>query len=310
MADGKKLKEIGVPNVEVVTQEQVEEAQKRLIINWYPGHMNRTRKLIAEHLNRVDMVIEMRDARIPLSSCNPMLQQLIQSKPILILLNKADLADPEVTRQWIEKLQTPTQRLLAVSSKEPKIRQKIVAECKKLLKDTSSSYKKSGRSRIRTMITGIPNVGKSTLINTLSSSAKAKTGNKVGVTVDIQSIRVEGGIDLLDTPGVLWPKIEEERQGVFLVAVGSVKDEVVEIYRVAVQLAAFFLENYPDALKTRFGFQELPSSATDLIEAVGKKRGCIKAKGIVDLEQAAFRLLIEFREGRLGQISLDLPQMF
>lgn len=293
--------------VDPLAQEQFTEIENRLIINWFPGHMNRTRRLITEHLNRVDMVIEVRDARIPLSSGNPMLRELIEAKPILILLNKADLADPVITRQWIEKMQTPMQRVVALSSKEPKTRQKIVAECKMLLGGENRFLSQTGRSRIRAMITGIPNVGKSTLINTLSSSAKAKTGNKVGVTVDIQNIRVEGGVDLLDTPGVLWPKIEEERQGVCLVAVGSVKDEVVEIYRITLRLAAFLLKYYPKAVTERYHFKELPLSAVDLVEAVGRKRGCIKGGGVVDLEQAAFRLLTEFREGRLGQISLDRP---
>lgn len=277
--------------------------EERLIINWFPGHMHRTRKLIKANIHRADMVIEMRDARIPGASCNPMLQELIKDKPTLVLLNKSDMADPQATEKWIRSIKHEHRDALAVNSTDPKLRKKIVAACQGLLPD----FNKAGRTRIRAMITGIPNVGKSTLLNTISSSAKAKTGNRPAVTVDLQNVRIPGGVDLIDTPGVLWPKIDADTHGVKLSAAGSIKDSVVDLYRVTVRTGEVLMEHYPQMLMERFKLKELPEDGFGLIEAVGRKRGCLMPGGVINLEKAAACLLTEFREGRIGRITLELP---
>lgn len=276
----------------------------KLVINWFPGHMHRTRKLITKNISYVDMVIEMRDARIPLSSENPLLQELTTNKPSLVLLNKADLADEGVTKEWMQLLKRENRMILAVNSTDPKLRNRIVAACKQLLPD----FNRVGRTRIRAMITGIPNVGKSTLLNTISATSKAKTGDRPAITTDLQNVRVPGGVDLIDTPGVLWPKIETEGQGVRLSAVGSIKDSVVDLYRIAVRVAEILMENYPKELKVRYKLETLPQDGVEMIACVGKKRGCIQLGGVTDLERAALCFLNEFRDGRIGRISLERPE--
>lgn len=279
------------------------EPETKLIINWFPGHMHRTRKLIKSHLSRVDMIIEMRDARSPASTSNPLLAELTNSKPILILLNKADMADPSVTQRWIQALKTKDCAILAVNSTDPKLKKKIVSACRSLLPD----FNRNGRRQIRAMITGIPNVGKSTLLNTVSSSSKAKTGNRPAITKDIQNVRIPGGVDLLDTPGVLWPKIESVEQGIRLSATGSIRDEVVDLYRIAARTVEIIMKNYPQLLMTRFKVAELPDTGDELLEIIGRKRGCLLKGGRLDLDKAAFIFLTEFREGRIGAISLEGP---
>lgn len=286
------------------------EQESPLVINWFPGHMHRTQKLIAAHIKRVDMVIELRDARIPMASCNPLLQQLIGSKPVLLLLNKADLCDEKITPRWIEFLKRENRKVVAISSKEPKIRQKLVVSCKETVPNLQQLLRSSGRKQIRAMIVGVPNVGKSTLLNTLSCSSKAKTGDRPAVTTDIQHVKVESALDLIDTPGVLWPKIQTKQQGVVLCAAGSIKDEVVDLYRVAIETAIILMNRYPDLLIARYKLDELPKRPEELIEVVGKKRGAIGPRGVVDLEKAAFKFLSELRDGKIGKITLEYPEDF
>lgn len=282
----------------------------KLIINWFPGHMHRSKKLIATHLKRVDLVIELRDARIPLSSGNPLLHQLIIGKPILLLLNKADLADEKITSVWVSRLKSENQYVVPVSSKDNKIRQKLVSYCKQAVPNINEILRSSGRKQIRAMIVGVPNVGKSTLLNTLSCSAKAKTGDRPAVTTDIQHVKVYGELDLIDTPGVLWPKIQTRHQGVVLSATGSIKDDVVDLYRIALETAKILMEHYPHLLLERYKLETLASSPEEFIGMVGKKRGLIGAKGIIDLERAALKFLNELRDGKIGKISLEFPQNF
>ncbi len=282
--------------------ELLDEKANRLVINWFPGHMRRTGKLIVQNISRVDMVIEMRDARIPISSENPFLQEMTASKPTLILLNKADLADDGITKEWISYLKRDNRAVLAVSANDPKVQGKIINACKRLLPD----FNKTGRTRIRAMITGIPNVGKSTLLNSIATRTKAKTGNRPGVTTDLQQVRIAGAVDLIDTPGVLWPKIATEAQGIRLSSVGSVKDAVVDMYRIAVALGEILMESYPEELKARYKLADLPENGTKWLEIVGRKRGCLQAGGVIDVERAGNLFITEFREGRIGKISLDL----
>ena len=283
----------------------IEDKSEKLVINWFPGHMHKTRKLIRANISRVNMVIEMRDARIPGSSCNPLLKEIIGDKPVLILLNKADMADAKVTEKWILSLKKERQSALAVDSTDPRLKRKIVTACKQLLPD----FDNSARTNIKAMIIGIPNVGKSTLLNTVSTSSKAKTGNRPAVTKLLQNVRIPGGVDLLDTPGVLWPKIESEGQGVRLVSVGSIKDSVVDIYRITARLAQILIDDYPDLVATRFKIKEMPTSGYEMIEMVGRKRGCLLAGGKIDLDRAAAIFLVEYRDGKIGRMSLESPDV-
>lgn len=280
--------------------------ENRLPINWFPGHMRRTGKLIEENLSRVDVVIEMRDARIPFSGANPFLRRLIRQKPALILLNKADLADERLTAYWVRALSREGQAVVPISSKAASARRKTAESCRRLAADG----KQAGKKRIRAMITGIPNAGKSTLLNLLAGKTKAKAENRPGVTTDLQKIQTDLGIDLLDTPGLLWPKIETEWQGIKLVAVGAVKDSVVDIVRVSLKLAQLLLSRYPQALQQRFKVERLPETPLEWLKTVAEKRGCLRPGGIPDVERAARLFLTEFREGRMGPLSLDFPDDF
>jgi len=289
-------------------------------INWFPGHMRKALNDTKALLPQVDMVIETCDARIPFSSRNPELSSIIANKPRLIVLNKADLADPAKTNRWIESFKKENQSAVAVEATNRKGIDKIAPEAVKLCSEVLARAEAKGRSGrpVRAMVVGVPNTGKSTLINALAGRKVAVTGNKPGVTRDPKWIKTEGRLELMDMPGVLWPKIQSHRMGVCLSAAGSVKDEVNDLLDVAFDTMKMLNELYPDLMEARYGVSsEDFESAEDefgyqdkdyeLFLEMARKKGCIMSGGRVDEERFAKMLLDDFRSGRIGRISLEIP---
>ncbi|MCF1429267.1 MAG: ribosome biogenesis GTPase YlqF [Shewanella sp.] len=276
-----------------------------MAIHWFPGHMHKARKEIAEAMPQIDLVIEVLDARIPYSSENPMVAKLRGDKPCIKLLNKCDLADPEITTQWIEYLEREQGvKAMAVTTLQPAMIKKIPDLCRKLVPERVGQEK-----QLRTMIMGIPNVGKSTIINTLTGRTIAKTGNEPAVTKAQQRINLGNGIVLSDTPGILWPKVDNEASGYRLAITGAIKDTAMEYEDVAMFAAEYFLKAYPDAIKERYKIDELPETNIELLEKIGAKRGAKRAGGRVDLHKVSELLLHEFRSGKIGMLTLETPDM-
>ncbi len=274
-------------------------------INWYPGHMHKAGKEIKQALPKVDLVIEVLDARIPFSSENPMLASLRGDKPCIKIFNKSDLADAAITQQWQTHLEQQNNiKTLALSNHYPdKIRQ-IPDLCRKLLPQRQDSIK-----QIRAMIMGIPNVGKSTLINILAGRSIAKTGNEPAVTKMQQRINLTDDIVLFDTPGMLWPKLTTRQVGYRLAMTGAIKDTAIDHADVAFFAAQYLLVHYPENLQSRYQLDQLPETELEFLETIGKQRGCLGARGLVNLDKIAKILLSEFRAGTLGTISLELPHL-
>ncbi len=270
-------------------------------INWFPGHMHKARKEIAKTMDDIDVVIEVLDARLPQSSENPLVDSLRKGKPVIKLLNKADLADPVITGQWLEFFNAmEAVQALALDTENRKLIKRLPELCKQLV----PSRVAQGRP-VRAMIMGIPNVGKSTLINALMGKRIAKVGNTPAVTRHQQRFMMQGGIALSDTPGILWPKIEDRDSGYRLAASGAIRDTAIEFEDVALFAATFMLESYPLRLMERYKLKVLPDIGEELIGAIGKKRGCLKPGGVVDRHKASEILLIELRGGKLGRISFE-----
>ncbi len=277
-------------------------------LQWFPGHMKKAQRLIEENLKLVDVVIELLDARIPSSSANPMLAEIIKRKPRVVALNKADLADPAKTKAWIAYFKRQGVPAAAVDATKGRGLKQLVALTQELAKPKTDRFvNKGGKPRpARCMILGIPNVGKSSLINRLAGAAKAKTADKPGVTRAKQWIKVAGGMDLLDTPGILWPKFEDPVVGLKLAFTGAINDDIYDREQAAALLLEVLRRDYPERLQERFKFKgEMPEKGLELLEAVGRKRGCLVKGGIVDLEKAQTVVLNEFRAGKLGLVTLD-----
>lgn len=273
-------------------------------IQWFPGHMHKARVQIKETIPKVDLVIEVLDARIPFSSENPMLAELRGETPCLKILNKADLADPELTKVWLDYFS----RLAGVKARatttedRSSIRQ-LTSLCIQML-----PHKGEGKT-ITTMIAGIPNVGKSTIINILANKKVAKTGNEPAVTKGQQRINIGNGVTLLDTPGVLWPNVENINSGFRLATIGSVKETAMDYADVGFFAAGFLLKNYPQRLSERFAIDPLPDTEIEFIEALGRKRGCLGKAGMVDIDRASKIFVTELRSGKLGPVTLETPEM-
>lgn len=276
-----------------------------MAINWYPGHMHKANKDMTKVLPEVDLIIELLDCRLPYSSQNPSIARLGANKPCIKILSKSDLADPEVTRQWQAYFEQEAlvKTLLTTLEQADKAR-KLVQLCHKLA--PARSRKKPS---ILAMITGIPNVGKSTLINAVAGRAVAKVGNEPAITKGLQRTRLDSGITLLDTPGILWPKIHNENSGYRLAAAGSIKDTATEIEDVAFYLAAFLMQSYQDLLIERYELSAIPDTELEFLELLGARRGCLRAGGRVDMEKVSAILVNEFRSGKLGNITLETPDM-
>ncbi|GAA5316705.1 MAG: ribosome biogenesis GTPase YlqF [Candidatus Pelagadaptatus aseana] len=276
-----------------------------MAIQWYPGHMHKAQKQIKEVLPQVDLLIEVLDARIPFSSENPAIATLRGDKPCIKVLSKTDLADPEMTRQWQEYLeQQKNVKTLGITTEEPGKMKGLIDLCRKMLPEKDQGY-----STIHTMIVGIPNVGKSTLINTLAGKTIAKTGNEPAVTKGQQRINLGNGIMLLDTPGILWPKVENDKSSYRLAASGAIKDTAMEYDDVAFFLADFLLQYYPELLKQRFELSELPATELEFLELAAARRGCLRPGGRTDLHKISEILINELRSGTLGRITLETPEM-
>nr|MDT0251691.1 ribosome biogenesis GTPase YlqF [Endozoicomonas sp.] len=276
-----------------------------MAINWYPGHMHKAKKEIREVIPKMDLIIEVLDARLPFSSENPMVQSLRGNTPCIKILNKSDLADPVVTRQWVEHINsTSGMRAIAVNLKQPDKIRSILDMAPAMVPERNLDV-----SQLKAIILGIPNVGKSTTINILASRTVAKTGNEPAVTKQQQRIKLPNNIVLLDTPGFLWPKLEPEECGYRLAISGAIKNTVIEFEDVAMYLAEFMMKQYPDALRQRYQLREIPETGIELFDMIGQRRGCMRRGGIADTHKVAEILINEFRDGQLGRISLETPEM-
>jgi ribosome biogenesis GTPase A len=275
------------------------------MIQWYPGHMHKASKAFREILPQVDVVIEILDARLPGSSTNPMLAQLRRDKPCIKLLNKSDLSDPAILAEWIDELEQPQQVRTLVCSSSDNVHSSLPDLCRALLP------KRVNRSAmIYAMIAGIPNVGKSTLINRLAGRSIARTGNEAAMTRLQQRIEISPELTLIDTPGMLWPNIENEASGYRLAATGAIRDTAIEMQDVASFIAEFMLESYPERLRQRYDIDSLPGSEIEFLELLARKRGCLVSGGHVDLEKVSRLLISEFRAGDLGGICMETPAGF
>ena len=276
-----------------------------MAINWYPGHMHKANKDMTEALPQVDLIIELLDCRLPYSSQNPAIAKLGQNKPCIKVLSKSDLADPEITARWQAyfEREASVKTLLTTLDQTDKA-QKLLPLCHKLVPN-----KPKASSNILAMITGIPNVGKSTLINAVAGRKVAKTGDEPAITKGLQKIKIGEGIVFLDTPGILWPKIHNENSGYRLAASGAIKDTATDVDDIAFYLSNFLLQHYPQLLMERYELESLPASDIEFLELLGARRGCLRAGGHVDLEKVSSILVNEFRAGTLGHITLETPDM-
>lgn len=277
-------------------------------IQWFPGHMHKARKEIEEVIPQIDVIIEVLDARIPFSSENPMIAQLRGEKPVVKVLNKRDLADPKMTEQWITHLEKEQGvKAIAITTQHPQEVHQILELVRKL-----APHREEIGKNIRTMIMGIPNVGKSTIINALAGRTIAETGNQPAVTRRQQRINLQNGIVLSDTPGILWPKVENPHSGFRLAATGAVKDTAMEYDEVAFYTVEYLAQEYRDRLIDRYQIDDEAEELTsDLawMEAIGRKRGALRAGGRIDLHKVSEILLHELRQGTIGHITLEKPEM-
>ena len=264
------------------------------IVHWFPGHMAKATRMITEYIKKVDVVIELLDARIPRSSANPVITELVGQKPHIVLLNKVDLADPKATKEWTEFFTKQGITVLAIDSKSGKGNKKLISTVERLSKP------------VRTIILGIPNVGKSTLINSLAGSAATRTANKAGHTRGQQWVKIGKNLELLDTPGVLWPKLEDQRAAARLAMTGAVSDDVYDLEHVMKQLLNHLLTNTPNILVERYKLKEEEMTDVDtILESIGRRRGCLVSGGVVDFDKARRIILQDYRNTKLGTITLD-----
>ncbi len=281
---------------------------ENLTVQWFPGHMAKTRRLIKESLSLVDAVCEIVDARIPESSRNPELDEIVGSKPRIMLLNKCDLADDNATQRKIKELADRGIKALPVDCRSGKGLEKFQGAVREVLKDKIQANidKGMGGKALRVMVVGIPNTGKSSFINRMAGKNRAKVADKPGVTRGNQWFAIGSGIELLDTPGVLWPKFEDREVGFKLAFIGSVKDEILDSQEIAVRLLLVMQKNYPQRLEERYKISDFADlEPYELLELIGSKRGMLIRGGEIDTERAAVMLLDEYRAGKLGKLTLD-----
>jgi ribosome biogenesis GTPase A len=274
-----------------------------MAIEWYPGHMAKAWREIAAVIQGFDVIIEVLDARLPASSANPMLQQLRQNKPCIKLLNKYDLADPDITREWVHHFE----RESGIRALPMEATKRIAAgQITKLCRQLAPHRGKPGKS-LRAMVIGIPNVGKSTLINTLAGKRIAKVGDRPAITTGQQQINLRNGIFLSDTPGLLWPDMRNQLAAYRLATSGAIGDNAIDSADVALFAVDYMARRYPQAMMERYRFDELPSTPAEILEEIGRRRGCLVSGGEVDPHRAAELFLRELRGGLLGRISLEAP---
>ncbi len=280
-------------------------------IQWFPGHMAKTRRLITANLSLVDAVVELLDARTPLSSRNPEMDSMTSGKPKIVLLNKCDVADEKATQKWINYFRKLNITAIAVDCKSgkglksflPSLKTKVLKE----LIDKRESHGMKGAS-IRLMVVGIPNVGKSSFINKMAGSNRAKVEDRPGVTRTKQWVKLDNNVELLDMPGVLWPKFEDQQVALRLAFTGAISDDILDVETLSMKLLSYLAENYPVSLKERYKIEfNENSTGLELLERVGKKRGMMISGGEINTERAAITVLDEYRSGKLGRITLELP---
>ena len=295
------------------------ESYHKINLNWFPGHMAKTRKQIAEDLKLVDIVVEILDARIPISSQNPDIKQITQNKKKIIVLNKYDLADEKENQKWIEYFNKKGHKAILVDALSGKGINETIRLIQKEMEEDLKKIADKGRigRKIRVMIVGIPNVGKSSFINRIAKKTSAEVGNKPGVTKQKQWIRINDKIELLDTPGVLWPKFESEEVGMHLAITGTIKDDILELTEIAYSLTKFLLENYRENLIQRYSLdekqieeilnQDQPENENiyEIMQLIGKKRGAVASGGRIDDDKTSKIILDDFRSGKLGKITIE-----
>ena len=280
-----------------------------MVYQWYPGHMTKARRAMQEDIKLIDLIIELVDARCPQSSRNPDIDEMGKNKARLILLNKSDLSDPAANRAWTAYFESLGFAVLEINARSGAGMKAIQGKVQEACREKIERDRKRGilNRPVRAMVAGIPNVGKSTFINSFAGKACAKTGNKPGVTKGKQWIRLNKNVELLDTPGILWPKFEDQTVGLRLAFIGSIKDELSNQYELCLLLMKYLQEHYPEAVPKAYQI-EADDSEVVLLERVAKRRGCLKAGGEYDLDKAANYVIDDFRNGRLGAISLEQPE--
>lgn len=278
-----------------------------MLIQWFPGHMTKTKRMIEEHLKAVDVVAELLDARIPVSSANPMVEELVSGKPRIIILNKADLANPRATDQWISYYEKKGIPVLPMSVGNSKNKKKLLQVIRDTAEPILAKWKRRGmKSRsVRLMILGIPNVGKSSLINFLAGTAATRTANTPGHTRGKQWVRLSEGLDLLDTPGVLWPKFDDQTAALRLAATGAIAGDVFNASEVVAELMSSLAKTSPEILKEQYNIENPDQGPQVLLEQAGRRRGCLLPGGNIDFDRAEMVVLRDFRNGKLGRITLD-----
>ncbi|MDD6190925.1 MAG: ribosome biogenesis GTPase YlqF [Firmicutes bacterium] len=275
-------------------------------INWYPGHMKKTRELIRDNLKMVDAVVEVIDARIPRSSRNPIIDELVNRKPRVIVLNKSDLASEEANRAWEKHLESDSDnvRTISMNCLSGSGVKNLFGVLNKMAAERTGN---AAMKPFRIMIVGVPNVGKSSLINRMTGHKSAKTGDRPGVTKGKQWLTLPGGMQLLDTPGILWPKFEDPKAGENLAYCGSIKDEILDVPTMAMKLTELLAEQYPELLQERYKLEELMENPLENLDNMAIKRGCILPGKRIDYERIGRLVLDEFRSGKIGRITLEMP---
>ena len=284
--------------------------EKQMNIQWYPGHMTKTRRQMEQDLKQVDAVCEIVDARIPISSRNPDIDSICGNKPRIVILNRMDLADPDATAKWADYFKSKGWAAIATDCKSRKGINAFAPTVRHVLREKLERDAAKGMTRpLRVMVVGIPNVGKSTLINQISGRKGAKAENRPGVTRGKQWVSVEGKLLLLDTPGILWPKFDDPNVGMMLAYTGAVKEDILDIEELSSFLMALLWKRYPDAICARYGIEAEPDTAGyALLQLAGKKRSYLLARGEINTERMAKVLLDEYRGGKLGRFTLELPE--
>lgn len=291
-------------------KEKNENSYHKININWYPGHMAKTKKQIIEDLKLIDIVVEILDARMPLASVNPDIQNYIKDKKKIIILNKADLADENITNEWIKYYKSKGINAIAIEANNGKGIPKVIDCIKSEYKSIQDKYIKKGRigKAIRIMVLGIPNVGKSTFINKLAKRNTAKVGNKPGVTKQKQWIKIDNNIELMDTPGMLWPRLDDQELAMHLAFVGTIGENSIDNEEIAYYLIEYLKNTYPNKLKERYNVELDAKETMDIINEIAKKRGAIISGGNINMQKVSDIILNEFRSGKLGRITIELPR--
>ena len=279
-------------------------------INWYPGHMAKTKKQLIEDLKLIDIVVEVIDARIPEASINPDIQEYIKEKTKIIVLNKADLADENITQKWIQMYKAQGINAIAVEANSGKNMQAVVNKIKEEYQKIKEKYIQKGRigKAIRVMVIGIPNVGKSTFINSLAKRSTTKVGNKPGVTKQKQWIKIDNNIEIMDTPGMLWPRLDNKEYAMHLAFCGTIGESAIDNEEIAYYLLEYLLNNYPQTIEERYNIDTKNKETMEILEEIARKRGAIISGGNINMPKISDIILNEFRSGKLGRITIEIPR--